>query len=278
MRGIPRALTIAGSDCSGGAGIQADLKAFHRFGVFGQSVVTAVVAENTVGVQGVLAVPPAFVALQIESCLSDVGADAIKTGMLVDAPTIRAVAAALRARGCDRLVVDPVMLAKGGASLIDPDAVRTLVDEVFPLALVVTPNVPEAEALVGAELRTEADFRRAAEAIRGMGPRVVVMKGGHSPANPAGESVDFAWDGREWRAFTGPRSPDRNTHGTGCTFSAAIAALLARGLEPFEAIGQAKRFITEAIRTAPGLGCGHGPVNHWADPQTSGPDSPVKPL
>jgi hydroxymethylpyrimidine/phosphomethylpyrimidine kinase len=264
MAPVSRALTIAGSDCSGGAGIQADLKTFHRFGVFGQSVVTAVVAENTVGVQGVLAVPPDFVSLQIASCLADVGADAIKTGMLVDAPTIRAVAAALRERGVDRLVVDPVMRAKGGASLIAPEAVQTLIDLIFPLALVVTPNVPEAEALVGGELRTEDDFRAAAEAIRRMGPRIVVMKGGHSPVNPPGESVDFAWDGTEWHAFSGPRAPDRNTHGTGCTFSAAIAALLARGVAPFPAIEVAKRFITEAIRTAPGLGSGHGPVNHWA--------------
>lgn len=260
---IPRALTIAGSDCSGGAGIQADLKTFHRFGVFGQSAVTAVVAENTVGVQGVFPVPPEFVALQIASCLSDVGADAVKTGMLVDAPIVRAVAAALRPTGLP-LVVDPVMRAKGGDPLIDPEAVETLVREVFPLATVVTPNVPEAEALVGNRLATLADFRDAAEVIRRMGPRVVVMKGGHSPANPEGESVDFAWDGRDWVALTGPRGSDRNTHGTGCTFSAAITAWMARGLPPMEAVAQAKAFITAAIASAPGLGHGHGPVDHWA--------------
>jgi len=265
VAGFPRALAIAGSDCSGGAGIQADLKTFHRFGVFGQSAVTAVVAENTVGVQGVHAVPPKFVAMQIASCLSDVGADAVKTGMLVDAATIRAVARSLRDHGAPPLVVDPVMRAKGGDPLIAPEAVETLVAEILPLAWVVTPNVPEAEVLAGRPLRTEANFREAAESIRRLGPRIVVMKGGHSPANPEGESVDFAWDGRDWRAFTGPRSSDRNTHGTGCTFSAALAALLARGVEPFDAIARAKAFITEAIRTAPGLGHGHGPVNHWAD-------------
>ncbi len=264
MAGMPRALTIAGSDCSGGAGIQADIKTFQRFEVYGQSVVTAVVAENTVGVQGVLAVPPEFVAMQIASCLTDVGADAIKTGMLVDAPTIMAVAAALRACTACRLVVDPVMRAKGGDPLIDPDAVRILVAEIFPLARLVTPNVPEAEALVGASLRTHDDFRQAAETIRRMGPDIVLLKGGHSPVNPDGQSIDFAWDGHTFQEFTGTRSSDRNTHGTGCTLSAAITALLARGVEPFEAIARAKRYISAAIASAPGLGHGHGPVNHLA--------------
>ncbi len=266
---VSRALTIAGSDCSGGAGIQADLKTFHRFGVYGMSVLTAVVAENTVGVQGISALAPDFVALQIESCLSDVGTDAVKTGMLVDAPIISAVVGALRRRSVEALVVDPVMRAKGGDSLIDPDAVETLVRELFPLALVVTPNVPEAEALAGFALETEADFRRAAERIRAMGPKIVVMKGGHSPVNPEGVSVDFAWDGETWRAFEGLRSSNRNTHGTGCTFSAAIAALLARGEAPMAAVEKAKAFITEAIRTGRGIGHGHGPVNHWAE---SGPE------
>ncbi len=260
-----RALTVAGSDCSGGAGAQADLKTFHRFGVYGMSALTAVVAENTVGVQGISALAPDFVRLQIESCLSDVGADAVKTGMLVDAPVITAVAEVLRSYGVERVVVDPVMRAKGGDPLIDPDAVETLVRELFPLALVVTPNVPEAEALAGFALETEADFRRAAERIRAMGPKIVVMKGGHSPVNPEGVSVDFVWDGVTWRAFEGLRSSNRNTHGTGCTFSAAIAALLARGEVPMTAIGRAKAFITEAIRTGRGLGRGHGPVNHWAE-------------
>ena len=264
MAEIPRALTIAGSDCSGGAGIQADLKTFHAFGVYGASAVTAVVAENTLGVQGVSPVPPEFVALQIESVLADVGADALKTGMLVNAAVIGAVAGELRRHGAKNLVVDPVMRAKGGDPLIDPDAVSTLVTELFPLALVVTPNVPEAEVLAGRKLRGEEDFREAAEAIRRMGPRIVVMKGGHDPSARPGESVDYAWDGREWLPLRGERSPARNTHGTGCTFSAAVAALLAKGEEPMRAIVGAKAFITEAIRTAPGLGRGHGPVNHWA--------------
>jgi len=204
------------------------------------------------------------VAQQIESCLSDIGADAVKTGMLVDAATISAVAAKLREHPIRNLVVDPVMRAKGGDALIAPEAVSTLVREIFPLALVVTPNVPEAEALAGFTLREEADFRRAAEAIRQMGPRIVVMKGGHSPVNPEGESCDFVWDGTDWWVLKGARHADRNTHGTGCTFSAAVCACLALGDPPQEALSRAKAFITEAIRTAPGLGHGHGPVNHWA--------------
>ena len=271
MKTIPRALTIAGSDCSGGAGIQADLKTFHSFNVFGQSAVTAVVAENTVGVQGWQAIAPATVAMQIESCLSDIGADAAKTGMLVDAPTVCAVAAKLREHHVANLVVDPVMRAKGGDPLIAPEAVEALVGEIFPLALVVTPNVPEAEALCGFGLETEVDFKRAAEAIRQMGPRIVVMKGGHSPANPEGESCDFVWDGTSWWTLRGARHPDRNTHGTGCTFSAAVCALLARGMAPREALLEAKAFVTEAIRTAPGLGKGHGPLNHWAKVEPTGP-------
>ncbi len=261
---VPRALTIAGSDCSGGAGIQADLKTFHTFGVFGQSAVTAVVAENTVGVQGWQAIAPETVAMQIESCLGDIGTDAAKTGMLVDAPTIAAVAAKLREHRIQSLVVDPVMRAKGGDPLIAPEAVEALIREIFPLALVVTPNVPEAEALCGFELKTEGDFKRAADIIRRMGPRIVVMKGGHSPINRAGESADFVWDGDEWWSLAGARHGDRNTHGTGCTFSAAACAGLALGLPLREALRRAKAFVTEAIRTAPGLGHGHGPVNHWA--------------
>lgn len=268
MASVPRALTIAGSDCSGGAGIQADLKTFHAFGVYGASAITAVVAENTVGVQGVSPLAPEFVGLQIESVLSDVGTDAVKTGMLVNAPVIEAVARVLRGHRVENLVVDPVMRAKGGDALIDPQAVATLVREIFPLALVVTPNVPEAEALVGHPLRSESELREAAEAIGAMGPRIVLMKGGHDPSGPRTESVDFVWDGKEWRALRGVRSPDRNTHGTGCTLSAAVAALLARGELSSRALDLAKAYVTEAIRTAPGLGHGHGPVNHWARVET----------
>lgn len=259
-----RCLTIAGSDCSGGAGIQADLKVFHRFGVFGQSAVTAVVAENTVGVQGFVAVSPDMVAMQIDSCLSDIGADAVKTGMLVNAEIVRAVAERLRHYGVRNLVIDPVMCAKNGDRLIAEDAVATLVADLFPLAMVVMPNVPEAEALWGRRIETADDFRHAAEAIHAMGPTVVVMKGGHSPVNPEGESVDFVLAGDLWTSVTGPRGSDRNTHGTGCTFSAAVTARIALGDDPVTAVRAAKSYITAAIATAPDLGHGHGPVNHWA--------------
>jgi hydroxymethylpyrimidine/phosphomethylpyrimidine kinase len=182
--------------------------------------------------------------------------------MLVDGPTIRAVAAALDRRGVRGLVVVAVLRATGGDAVIDPVAVRELVARIFPLAAVVTPNVPEAEALVGAPLATEADFRAAAQAIRAMGPSIVVMKGGHNPFTAPDLSVDFVWDGTEWMALSARRSPARNTHGTGCTFSAAIAANLALGLEPIDAIAAAKRYISVAIAGAPNLGHGHGPVRH----------------
>ncbi|MBP7125279.1 bifunctional hydroxymethylpyrimidine kinase/phosphomethylpyrimidine kinase [Myxococcota bacterium] len=264
MNPIARALTIAGSDCSGGAGIQADLKTFHRFGVFGQSAVTAVVAENTRGVQGWHRVDPAMVRRQIDSCLQDIGADAVKTGMLVDREVVESVAGGLRHHGVRRLVVDPVMRAKGGDALIDPEAVDALVREVLPLALVVTPNVPEAEVLAGRMLDGPDAVRRAAEAIRAMGPRYVVLKGGHARFGDPSLSVDLLWDGTDLLELPGPRMSDRNTHGTGCTYSAAIAAWLARGLGVVDAVRRSRAFLIEAIRSAPGLGGGHGPVNHWA--------------
>ena len=262
--GLRRALTVAGSDCSGGAGIQADLKTFHAFGVYGSSAVTAVVAENTLGVQGMEAVRPDLVALQVESCLSDIGADAVKTGMLASAAVVAAVAGKLRDHGVAPLVVDPVMRAKDGRALIDPDALAVMVGDLLPLAAVVTPNVAEAEALAGGPIRTEADLLAAAKAIRAMGPRLVVMKGGHFEGGPEGLATDFVWDGEDWRPLAGARVAGRGAHGTGCTFSAAITALLALGEPPGPAIARAKRFITEAIRTAPDLGRGHPPVNHWA--------------
>jgi len=260
----PRALTIAGSDCSGGAGIQADLKTFHRFEVYGSSAVTAVVAENSLGVQGVEEVSPAFVAMQIDSILDDIGADAAKTGMLSGRDTVRAVAAALSRHGPIPLVVDPVMCAKGGDPLIAPDAMDLLMSEIFPLAAVITPNVAEAEALCGRDLATDTDFRHAAEELLSLGPRAVIIKGGHRADGDPGRSKDVLWDGETWSVLSGDRYDTPHTHGTGCTFSAAITALLARGLPLREAASGAKVFIARAIASAPGLGGGHGPVNHWA--------------
>ncbi len=262
---IARVLTIAGSDSSGGAGIQADLKTFHAFGVYGASVVTAVVAENTVGVRGVFPVPPAFVTMQMESCLDDIGADAVKTGMLVDGATILAVARSLRAYDARNLVVDPVLNATAGGRLLRKEAVGMLISELLPMAAAVTPNIPEAEVLAGFAIKSRDDLRRAAETIGALGPKLVVIKGGHSLFNPAGFSVDYAWDGKTWSAFKGRLTPGGSGfHGTGCTFSAAMASLLARGVAPLEAVKGAKLYVTKTIASASAIGRGGNSLNHWA--------------
>ena len=255
---VPRALTIAGSDSGGGAGIQADLKTFSAFQVFGMSVITAVTAQNSVGVQGVENLPPAFVARQLRSVLEDFGADAAKCGMLSTAPIIEAVADTLRDHPVSNLVVDPVMVAKAGATLLQPDAQRALVERILPLALVVTPNLPEAEALAGQPVRDRAGMEAAARRIQAMGPRHVLVKGGHL----AGDAVDLLWDGRAFTPFSVPRIDSRNTHGTGCTLSAAIAAGLALGRPLVEAVGAAKRYVTRAIREGFAAGRGVGQLRH----------------
>ncbi|HEY8490811.1 MAG TPA: bifunctional hydroxymethylpyrimidine kinase/phosphomethylpyrimidine kinase [Dehalococcoidia bacterium] len=260
------ALTIAGSDSGGGAGIQADLKTFSALGVYGTSAITAITAQNTVAVTQVLALPPDLVAAQIDAVLSDIGADAVKTGMLANAGVIEAAADRLRAYGVTNLVVDPVMVAKSGARLLEPEAVEALRTRLLPLATVVTPNVPEAEALVGRPLQETEDLRRAAAEIAALGPAAVVMKGGHRPGP---EVVDLLYYQGAFIEFRGPRIETGSTHGTGCTFASAVAAGLARGLTIPEAVGQAKVYVTEALRHAPGLGRGHGPVHHfhrlWAE-------------
>jgi len=260
---VRTALTIAGSDSGGGAGIQADLKTFAALGVFGTSALTAITAQNTVGVQGVFALPPAFVALQIESVLGDIGASAVKTGMLADAPIIEAVAAKLAQHGVRNLVVDPVMVAKSGDALLAADARDALIARLLPLALVVTPNLHEAGVLVGAAVRTRADMRDAARAIHEMGAANVVVKGGHVEDSAA--SVDLLFDGEGFRTFSAPRIATANTHGTGCTFASAIAAELAKGAGVPEAVGAAKDYLTGAIRAGIdlGVGRGYGPVDHF---------------
>jgi len=260
---VHTALTIAGSDSGGGAGIQADLKTFEACGVFGTSALTAVTAQNTRGVQGVYALPPAFVALQIESVLADIGADAVKTGMLADAEIIAAVAEALARHGVRTLVVDPVMVAKSGDPLLAAEARDALITRLLPHALVVTPNLHEAGVLAGRPVRTEADMREAARAIHAMGAAHVVVKGGH--VEGGAESVDLLYDGEAFRAFAAPRLATRHTHGTGCTFASAIAAELAKGAPVPDAVGAAKDYVTGAIRAAAdmGIGHGHGPVNHF---------------
>ncbi len=261
--GVPVALTIAGSDSGGGAGIQADLKTFQAVGVFGTSAVTALTAQNTLGVRGVHEAPPELVAQQIDAIAEDIGIDGAKTGMLSSAPIIRAV--------CDRvrhweigsvLVVDPVMVAKGGDRLLREDAVHALVDELLPLAAVVTPNVPEAEVIVGHPIGDDdEEIRSAAREIRALGPRSVVLKGGHR----GGAARDIFFDGERTEMLDVPRIDTPHTHGTGCTFSAAIAARLAVGDDVWDAVQYAKGFVTAAIAGAPGIGAGHGPVAHdWS--------------
>jgi len=258
---VPTALTIAGSDSGGGAGIQADLKTFSAFRVFGTSVLTAVTAQNSLGVHGVFDLPPEFVARQIDAVLSDIGADAVKLGMLSTSPIIEAVAGRLRAHGARTIVLDPVMIAKSGDPLLRPEARTALIREVVPLAEVVTPNLHEAAALAGIAVATEADMEEAARRIHGLGPRHVLVKGGHL----AGAATDILWDGRALTRFTAPRLDSPNTHGTGCTYSAAIAAGLARGRPLADAIREAKAYVSAAIREGFRVGGGVGALRHFVE-------------
>jgi len=255
----PRALTIAGSDSGGGAGIQADLKTFAAFGVYGASAITAVTAQNTVGVRAIHEIPVDVIAAEIDAVMEDIGADAVKTGMLSSPEIIATVADRLRAHGVRNLVVDPVMIAKSGDRLLREDAVAALRELLLPLASVVTPNAPEAEVLAGLEVRDTESAREAARRIHELGARLVVVKGGHLEGET---SDDLVWDGHAFEVLTGRRIATKHTHGTGCTFSAAIAAGLARGLSPIEAAREARAYLQGAIEHAEPLGHGHGPVNH----------------
>ena len=256
---IPVALTIAGSDSGGGAGIQADLKTFSAHGVYGMSAVTSVTAQNTLGVQAVHNLPPEAVAAQIDSVLSDIGARAIKTGMLANAEIIAAVADALRGYPDIPLVVDPVMIAKSGDALLESEAVSTLIEQLVPLATVITPNLDEAKALTGIKASDVEGMRTVARRLFEMGPRHVVVKGGHLE----GAAVDVLHDGATFETFEADRIDTRSTHGTGCTFASAITAGLAKGAGVAEAVGAAKAYLTGALRHAAPLGGGHGPVHHF---------------
>jgi hydroxymethylpyrimidine/phosphomethylpyrimidine kinase len=256
---VPKALTIAGSDSGGGAGIQADLKTFSAFRVFGMSVITAVTAQNSVGVQAVENLPAGFVASQLRSVLSDFGTDAAKCGMLSTAQIIEAVAATLAETPIPKLVVDPVMVAKSGDPLLQPDAREALIKRILPLALVVTPNLPEAEVLARIPVQTRADMEEAARRIHALGPRYVLVKGGHLK----GDALDLLWNGREFSSFSTPRVESPNTHGTGCTFSAAIAAGLSRGQALGDSIREAKAYVTKAILGGFTLGRGVGQLRHF---------------
>jgi hydroxymethylpyrimidine/phosphomethylpyrimidine kinase len=255
MAGI--ALTIAGSDPSGGAGIQADLKTFHQFGVYGEAVITLVTVQNTVRVSRVEVLSPELVLEQIAAVIEDIPPGAAKTGALGSAEMVAAVARAA-AEFHFPLVVDPVMVSKHGSSLLADEACRALRELLMPRAFLITPNVPEAEALTGIPIRSVPDMRRAALRLRELGAQAVLIKGGHLD----GDATDLLYDGETFREFSAERIDTRHTHGTGCTLSAAITAGLARRCGLADAVGRAKQFLDDAIRTNPGLGRGAGPVNH----------------
>ena len=251
---VPQALTIAGSDSGGGAGIQADLKTFQERRVFGASVIVAVTAQNTQGVQGIHKVPVDFVKEQMHSVFSDLEIGALKTGMLPDAEIMRAVAAELRQHPEIPVVVDPVMIAKGGAALMENEAAATLVREILPLATVLTPNLPEAEVICGMTIASADDLLTAARKIQAMGAKNVVIKGGHRLETADAEDI----------LLNAERIDTERTHGTGCTYSACITAELAKGRSVKEAVTTAKAFIAAAITDGILVGHGHGPTNHWA--------------
>jgi hydroxymethylpyrimidine/phosphomethylpyrimidine kinase len=256
----PTALTIAGSDSGGGAGLQADLKTFLACRVHGMSAITAVTVQNSLGVSGVYELPPNAVAEQIESVATDIGVDAAKTGMLASAPIIEAIAAAVRRVEVTPLVVDPVCASQHGDPLLHPDALDALRTEMFPLATLVTPNLNEVRILIGHDVQSSADMRDAARALYALGPQWVLVKGGHLAA---GDAVDVLYDGTSFLEFRAPRHPSRHTHGSGDTLAAATTAALARGLDVPAAVTEGKRFITSAVADSFALGAGLGPVGHF---------------
>jgi hydroxymethylpyrimidine/phosphomethylpyrimidine kinase len=261
------ALTIAGSDSGGGAGIQADLKTFHQFGVYGTSVITAVTAQNTTGVRAIHPVPLATVRAQLDAVVEDLRPAAVKTGMLATAELTREVAAGIAEHRLDRYVMDPVMVATSGDRLLEAEAEQALREHLLPLAAVVTPNLEEAAILTGGSVRTLDEMRAAARALVDLGASAALVKGGHladSEGTAATTVVDLLWDGTREHVWRRTRIDTRHTHGTGCTLSAAIAAGLARGRSLQEAVSAATAYIGRAIATAPGLGSGRGPVNHFA--------------
>ena len=258
---IPKVLTIAGSDPSGGAGIQADLKTFSALGAYGMAALTALTAQNTRGVTGVHSVPPDFIAAQIDAIFDDVAVDAVKIGMVGTAPAAHAVADSLCRHGARAIVLDPVMVAKSGHHLVDDDAVTVLRDRLLPLARVLTPNLPETGVLLGREAPTDADTMAAAAAdLHRLGPDLVLIKGGHLEGV---DSADLLYDGERFVELPARRVATRNTHGTGCTLSAAIAALLPQRAAPAKAVADAKLYLTAAIRSSDRLAVGSGPVHHF---------------
>lgn len=269
-----KALTIAGSDSGGGAGIQADLKTFQELDVYGMSVITAVTAQNTTGVQGVYSVPIEGIIEQLRSIGNDLPPNALKTGMLFNSETIDAVAKFIESYSMKNIVVDPVMIAKGGASLLQTEAVEALKGKLLPLATIVTPNIPEAEVLTGIKIETMNDRKQAAKLLYSMGAKSVMIKGGHDQESEV--MIDLLYDGQQFHTFTSTRVSTKNTHGTGCTFSAAITAQLAKGCSVVQAVEVAKNFIQAAIEEDLLIGSGHGPTNHWAYKRNKAISSAIK--
>ena len=274
MEKVPIVLTIAGSDSGGGAGIQADLKTFAAFQVYGASAITAVTAQNTRGVFAVENITPIVIGDQIDAIISDIKVNAIKTGMLSNSSIIQIVASKLASSGLDKIVVDPVMVAKGGDLLLEEDAVSTLREVLLPKALVVTPNADEAAVLSGAPVTNLTEAKAAAKIISQMGPNYVVVKGGHF-----GEiATDILYHDNQFREYTTPRISTNNTHGTGCTFASAIAAGLAWNLSVESSVQQAKNYVFESIKSTFPVGHGHGPLNHfhkwWQNPQSGHSNMP----
>ena len=257
----PIALTIAGSDSGGGSGIQADLKTFQAFGVFGCSAITAITAQNTLGVRAIQRIDAARVADQIHAVAEDLRPAAAKSGMLADAEIIRVVTTAIQEARLEHYILDPVIVAKSGDQLLEADAVGTLAESLLPLAEVVTPNMPEAALLAERPVHTVEHMMEAAEALVQRGARAALVKGGHLEGDTV---VDVYYDGQRHQSWESARIETRHTHGTGCTLSAAICAGLARGWPRLTAVERAREFTRRAIETAPGIGAGHGPLNHWA--------------
>ncbi len=264
MKRLPLALTIAGSDSGGGAGIQADLKTFSALGIFGMSVITALTAQNTLGVQGIYNIPEEFISLQIDSIFLDMGADAVKTGMLSNSSIILLVAKKMREYKVSKLVIDPVMVAKGGDRLLEEEAESTLMEVLLPLSLVVTPNIPEAEVISGICICSLGDMKEAARIIYQKGAKNVVIKGGHLEGD---QSIDLLYDGQSFRELSALRINTANTHGTGCTFASAITAYLAKGSGLVEAVEKAKQYLTSILELSSNIqiGKGVGPLNHMAN-------------
>ncbi len=260
---VNKALTIAGSDSGGGAGIQADLKTFQELGVYGMTAITAITAQNTLGVQGVYPVALEGIKEQLNSIGADLTPDAVKLGMLFSSEIIQVVVEHIKKFGWNNIVLDPVMIAKGGASLLQQEAVQALKEHLLPLATVVTPNVPEAEVLTGMEIHNIADSKKAAKILHELGAKYVLMKGGHA-AYQGDEVIDLLFDGEKFTEYRSERIDSKQTHGSGCTFASAVTASLAKGYEIKEAVQEAKQFITIAIEQQLHIGSGHGPTNHFA--------------